>query len=63
MEERKMHEKEKDLIGAFLRGQTDRRGLLKGLGALGITADSRGTDYLEVMGSNLTALRKANQCS
>ena len=29
----------------------------------GITADSRGTDYLEVMGSNLTALRKANQCS
>ena len=30
-----MHEKEKDLISAFLRGQVDRRGLIKGLGALG----------------------------
>ena len=29
----------------------------------GITADSRGRDYLEVMRSNLTALRTANQCS
>lgn len=26
-----MYEKEKDLIGAFLRGEVDRRGLLKGL--------------------------------
>ena len=29
----------------------------------GITPESRGTDYLEVMRSNLTALRTANQCS
>ncbi|MFT3860554.1 metal ABC transporter substrate-binding protein [Micropruina sp.] len=29
----------------------------------GITAQSRGADYLEVMRSNLTALRKANDCS
>lgn len=29
----------------------------------GITADSRGTNYLEVMASNGTALHKANQCS
>lgn len=29
----------------------------------GITADSRGTNYLEVMASNGTALKAANQCS
>ncbi|MCC6496011.1 MAG: zinc ABC transporter substrate-binding protein [Propionibacteriaceae bacterium] len=29
----------------------------------GITPESRGTDYLEVMRSNLTSLRTANQCS
>lgn len=29
----------------------------------GITADSRGSDYLEVMRSNLIALRSANQCT
>jgi zinc transport system substrate-binding protein len=29
----------------------------------GITADSQGADYLEVMRSNLAALRKANGCS
>jgi zinc transport system substrate-binding protein len=29
----------------------------------GITADSRGSDYLEVMRANGAALRKANQCS
>lgn len=29
----------------------------------GITSDSKGTDYLEVMRANLTALRSANQCS
>ena len=40
-----MHEKEKDLVDAFLRGQTDRRGLLKGLGALGVTAGTGGTLY------------------
>ena len=28
----------------------------------GITADSRGTDYLSVMQSNLTALTTANGC-
>ena len=28
-----------------------------------ITADSRGSDYLEVMRANLTALKAANQCS
>jgi multiple sugar transport system substrate-binding protein len=38
-----MHEREKDLIGAFLRGQVDRRGLIKGLGALGLTAGAAGT--------------------
>lgn len=29
----------------------------------GLTSESRGSDYLEVMRSNLTALRTANQCS
>ncbi|MGC3955506.1 MAG: metal ABC transporter substrate-binding protein [Propionicimonas sp.] len=29
----------------------------------GVTPDSRGTDYLEVMRSNLTSLRTANQCA
>ncbi len=29
----------------------------------GITADSKGTDYLEVMRANLAALRTANQCT
>lgn len=29
----------------------------------GISADSRGNDYLEVMRANLAALRTANQCS
>jgi multiple sugar transport system substrate-binding protein len=38
VEEKTMHEKEKDLIGAFLRGQMDRRELVKRLGALGMTA-------------------------
>jgi multiple sugar transport system substrate-binding protein len=35
-----MFEREKDLIGAWLRGQSDRRSMLKGLGALGMTASS-----------------------
>ncbi|MFC6489386.1 ABC transporter substrate-binding protein [Nitratireductor sp. GCM10026969] len=38
-----MYEKEKDLVGAFLRGQVDRRGLIKGLGAMGVTAATAGT--------------------
>ena len=38
-----MHEKEKDLIDAFLRGQVDRRGLIKGLGAMGLAAGTAGT--------------------
>ncbi|RWI04877.1 MAG: twin-arginine translocation signal domain-containing protein, partial [Mesorhizobium sp.] len=35
--------KEKDLIDAFLRGQVDRRGLIKGLGAMGLAAGTAGT--------------------
>lgn len=35
-----MHEKERDLVSAYLRGHLDRRGLLKRLGALGMTAAS-----------------------
>ena len=38
-----MYEREKDLIGAFLRGQIDRRGLIKGLGTMGVTAATAGT--------------------
>ncbi|MEO1102469.1 MAG: extracellular solute-binding protein, partial [Pseudomonadota bacterium] len=38
-----MYEKEKDLIDAFLRRQLDRRGLIRGLGALGLTAGAAGT--------------------
>lgn len=38
-----MHEKEKDLISAFMRGQVDRRGLLKGLSALGVGLGAGGT--------------------
>ena len=38
-----MYEKEKDLIDSFLRGQVDRRGLIRGLGALGLTAGAAGT--------------------
>ncbi|TGS65862.1 extracellular solute-binding protein [Mesorhizobium sp. M3A.F.Ca.ET.174.01.1.1] len=37
-----MHEKEKDLIDAFLREQVDRRGLIKGLGAMGLAAGTAG---------------------
>ncbi len=37
-----MYEKEKDLVGAFLRGQVDRRGLIKGLGAMGLSAGTAG---------------------
>ncbi len=33
-----MFEKEKDLVDAFVRGQVSRRGLLRGLAALGVTA-------------------------
>jgi multiple sugar transport system substrate-binding protein len=37
-----MYEKEKDLVNAFLRGQVDRRGLIKGLGAMGLSAGTAG---------------------
>lgn len=40
-----MHEKEKDLIGAFMRGQIDRRSLLKRLGAMGVAAGTGGVLY------------------
>ncbi|WP_138464605.1 extracellular solute-binding protein [Poseidonocella sp. HB161398] len=33
-----MHEKEKDLVDAYMRGQMSRRSLLRGLAALGMTA-------------------------
>lgn len=49
-----MHEKEKDVIGAFMRGQMDRRSLIRRLGALGITATSAGTLY-NMMSSNALA--------
>jgi multiple sugar transport system substrate-binding protein len=35
-----MHEREKDLISAYLGGQMDRRELIKRLGGLGLTAAS-----------------------
>lgn len=37
-----MYDKEKDLIAAFMRGQLSRRGLLRGLGAAGVTAATAG---------------------
>ena len=37
-----MYDKEKNLVDAFLQGQVDRRGLIKGLGALGLTASTAG---------------------
>ena len=49
-----MHEKEKDLISAFLRGEVDRRGMLKGLGAMGVTAGAGGT-LLNMMSSRAMA--------
>jgi multiple sugar transport system substrate-binding protein len=38
-----MYERERDLIGAFLRGQVDRRGLIKGMGALGLSVGTAGS--------------------
>ncbi|MEM8553124.1 MAG: ABC transporter substrate-binding protein, partial [Pseudomonadota bacterium] len=38
-----MYEKEKDLVGAYMRGQMDRRSLIKRLGLLGITATTAAT--------------------
>ena len=38
-----MYEKEKDLIAAWQRGQMSRRSLIRGLGALGMTAAGAGT--------------------
>lgn len=40
-----MYDKEKDAIGAFLRGEMDRRALIRRLGGLGLTAASAGTLY------------------
>ncbi len=37
-----MHEKERDLIDAFLRGQMSRRSLIRRMGALGVTAGAAG---------------------
>ncbi|MHA1570851.1 MAG: extracellular solute-binding protein, partial [Alphaproteobacteria bacterium] len=37
-----MYDKEKNLVDAFLQGKVDRRGLIKGLGALGLTASTAG---------------------
>lgn len=37
-----MHEKEKDLVDAFMRGQVSRRGLIRGLGAMGVSAATAG---------------------
>ena len=37
-----MYEKEKDLIDAFRRGQMSRRGLIRGLAALGVSAGTAG---------------------
>ena len=37
-----MYEKEKGLVDAFLRGQMDRRSLIRGLGALGVSAATAG---------------------
>jgi multiple sugar transport system substrate-binding protein len=37
-----MYEKEKSLIDAYLRGSVSRRGLIKGLGALGLTTAAAG---------------------
>ena len=37
-----MHDKEKDLIDAYIRGQVSRRGLIRGLGAMGVTAAAAG---------------------
>lgn len=37
-----MHDKEKSLVEAWLKGTVDRRGLLRGLGAMGVTAATAG---------------------
>ncbi len=50
-----MYDREKDLIGAFMRGQMGRRELLKGIGALGMTAASAGTLYNMMMTNALAA--------
>ncbi|CTQ58035.1 MAG: extracellular solute-binding protein [Roseibium album] len=49
-----MYEKEKDAIGAFLRGEMDRRALIRRLGGLGMTAASAGTLY-NMMANNAHA--------
>src|SRR6056297_1563924 len=37
-----MYDKEKTLIDAYMRGQVSRRGLIRGLGAMGVTAATAG---------------------
>ena len=37
-----MYEKEKGLVDAFMRGTMSRRGLIKGLGSLGVSAATAG---------------------
>ena len=37
-----MYEKENKLINAFMRGSVSRRGLIRGLGAMGVTAATAG---------------------
>ena len=37
-----MHDKEKSLVDAYMRGQVSRRGLIRGLGALGVSAATAG---------------------
>ncbi|WP_434055948.1 MAG: extracellular solute-binding protein [Roseibium sp.] len=50
-----MYDKEKDAIGAFLRGEMDRRALIRRLGGLGMTAASAGTLYNMMATSALAA--------
>ncbi|WP_150526594.1 extracellular solute-binding protein [Roseibium sediminis] len=49
-----MHDKERDLISAFMRGQMSRRSLIKRLGLMGATAASAGTLY-NLMSTNALA--------
>ena len=51
-----MYDKEKDAIGAFLRGEMDRRALIRRLGGLGLTAASAGTLYNMMASDALAAL-------
>lgn len=50
-----MHEKETELLRAFVNGEIDRRSLFKRLGALGVTAATAGTLLNEVQTSAMAA--------